>query len=285
MTGRLRSAGIPLAASLLAFVVTVGFSQAAHAQSAENRGGQFAGSDHGSSSGAPAARPRRHRVPSRARAPVFVWHDYTFEGNDATGCWRRTTQLRPEAPPPEYSQQAVDQAFNELANNGILWGACPEDPARPSFDPAAAARLYWEEVVEPPTPEPLHIAPGYAITGLLAYLEIGGDPSPSWALDNPIGPDILITAKPRYVVHWGDRDAPPTRTTSRGRPWPGGPGEITHAYRYQGDTQVRVEAYWTGSWRLAGEGPSAGLALPELAVPTVGTLSLPVRQLQAVRNR
>ncbi|CAN5726506.1 hypothetical protein BH24ACT3_BH24ACT3_08470 [soil metagenome] len=158
----------------------------------------------------------------------------------------------------------------------MLWPRCP--PAAPAFDPAAAAAAYWERFVQPPPPSPLRVAPGEMLVGLEAFLEIGGDPSPTWSLANPIGPAVIITAEPRYVVSWGDGTS--TRTSSQGVPHPGGPGEITHTYQDAGTPTITVRAYWRATWALA-DGSNRG-TLAELPLPTTASLDLPVREVQAV---
>jgi hypothetical protein len=271
---------------VLAFTALEPLGAAADDPTVTPSGGEMKGTDYANYPGSPGSGSggggaRRRAGPGRVQ--MHLWYTVSFEGGDADGCWRMSAEARPDPAPPERSRDYAQADYDSLANNGVLWGGCPQEAAQPRFDPAAAARLYWEQVVSPPTPEPLRVQPGYAITGLTAYLEIGGERNPTWTLENPIGPNIVITATPRYVVRWGEPGAAPTQTTSPGRPYPGGPGEVTHAYRYQGHWRITVEAYWTGSWHL--EGASGGQGLGELAVPTTGSLDLPVRQLQAVRNR
>jgi len=53
-----------------------------------------------------------------------------------------------------------------------------------------------------PRPQP-HIAPGWAITGKLAYLETRGELTHTYSQGTPIGP-MEITARGRYYVDWGD---------------------------------------------------------------------------------
>lgn len=152
-----------------------------------------------------------------------------------------------------------------------LYGACPVED---TFDLVAYITQAWQSEVQPPPPSPLAIAPGKALTGLTAYLEIGGDPNPTTTLPNPIGPDVVITMTPRYVVHWGDDTT--TETRSQGGPYPS--GDVTHTYTETGAVHLTVEAYWTATWSAGG----AGGELPELADPTEAPLDLPVEQRQAV---
>ena len=81
---------------------------------------------------------------------------------------------------------------------------------------------------------------------------------------------------PRYVVSWGDGET--TTTASQGGPYPD--GDVTHVYRDAGGTTITVDAYWRTTWTLAGQGGD----LPELAVPTSGSLDLVVEERQAVTS-
>lgn len=152
-----------------------------------------------------------------------------------------------------------------------LYGACPVED---TFDLVAFIEQAWQSEVQPPPPSPLQVAPGKALTGLTAYLEIGGDPNPVTTLPNPIGPDVVITMTPRYVISWGDGAS--TDTTSQGGPYPS--GDLTHVYTEAEPVVVTVQAYWTATWSAGG----AGDELPELAEPTEASLDLPVEERQVV---
>ncbi len=151
-------------------------------------------------------------------------------------------------------------------HNGNDLDACPATPP----DPRQLLPGAWDQV-RPPPPAPLQVDPGWALTGMPAYLEIGGP--------NPANRTLLgfaISMYPRYVVHWGD-GATTDAGSSQGGPWPD--GDVTHTYRDAGHVQIVVEAYWHA--RV----PALDLNLPELAVPSRAQLDLQVRQIQAVRNR
>ncbi len=136
----------------------------------------------------------------------------------------------------------------------------------------------WQTSVAPPPPSPLRVAPGRAVTGLRAYLEIGGDVPYELTIANPVGANIQLTATPRYVVSWGDGAS--VGTDSQGVAWPGGPGEITHVFTDAGGVTVTVRAYWSGTWSAG----SAGGTLPELPVPTEAALDLPVEEYQVTTD-
>jgi hypothetical protein len=156
---------------------------------------------------------------------------------------------------------------------------CGASVAAPvTLSPGAAAQQVWRDQVKLPPPEP-RIAPGKAITGLAAFLEIGG-PRTRTQTFNVFGYDLTITATASsYDVDWGDGSWS-RNLTSSGGPWPN--GDVRHVFTTQGTYTVRVLERWTGTWSLAGGGGGS----------VDGTLSsegrieaFPVVQVQAVRNR
>jgi hypothetical protein len=174
-------------------------------------------------------------------------------------------------------------------NGGIpeRFSVCPDnllgDPEPPpgiggldqAETPTGLATRYWNEIPLP-RPEP-YIAPGRAITGLLAYLETRGTTSHTYTDPNtPFGP-LTIVATGKYYVDWGDgtRTGPHSR---EGGPWPD--GRITHEYINIGDYDVVVTERWTATWSFGAE---SGV-LDELR--TVGRIEdFPVQQIQAVVMR
>lgn len=185
---------------------------------------------------------------------------------DEQGCWGIVTV--PQGEGGSWDEAVAEQA--QWGENGGAWGSC--DPAD-TIDPAELARTYWYASAAPPPPTPLQVAPGRALTGLPGYLEIGGEVPHVQAIATPIG-TLTFTMTPRYVVDWGDGTT--TETSSQGGPYPG--GDITHTYVEEGGVTITVQAFWRTTWTLAG----AGGDLPELPVPTEGSLDLPVEQRQAV---
>jgi hypothetical protein len=188
------------------------------------------------------------------------------EGYEDDGCWG----IRAVAAGEGVSYEEAVAAQNEQGQNDVLWGNCLVEE---TIDPAFLAQSYWEQRAAPPPPTPLQVQPGWAATGLPAYLEIGGDIPAEQSFATPIG-TLTFTMTPRYVVTWGDGAS--TETTSQGGPPTG--GDLTHTYVDEGQVTITVAAYWHATWSLAG----AGGDLPELPVPTEGTLDLPVEQYQAV---
>jgi hypothetical protein len=220
-------------------------------------GGSETGSDGGSGGGPPVD------------YEIFVDEDGTpvnpTPGNQ--GCW--AIRAVPAGEGLSYEEALADQQLQ--GENGVLWGICEGQEA---IDPAYLAQMYWEQQAAPPPPTPLTVNSGYGtITGLTAYLEIGGEVPATQSFGTPIG-TLTFTMTPRYVVSWGDGSS--TETTSQGGPHPG--GDVTHIYVDEGGVTVTVAAYWHATWTLAG----AGGDLPELPVPTEAALDLPVEEYQAV---
>lgn len=170
-----------------------------------------------------------------------------------------------------YNRQVAD------ANGLVHLPECPKEarpaPALPS--PGDLARQFWD-VRHLPSPT-LEVVPDYAITGKRVYLTIHGPPTAEFEVPNPIGNAVSIRATSRYVVDWGD-GTPPTTTTSRGGRWPD--GDLTHVYDTTATRTITVAQQWSATWTA---GPGTGGALDNLR--TSGSLTLPVRQVQAVRNR
>ncbi|MBI2708518.1 MAG: hypothetical protein HYX34_02315 [Actinobacteria bacterium] len=200
-------------------------------------------------------------------------------GQMVDGCWEIVvTQVSPTPPPPESTLAAALQELARFSTDNFMWTACPPTP-QPAFDPAEAASRMWREDVTPPPPTPLFVEPRQrSLVALKTLLTIRGDARPRWTLNNPIGPDIVITATPRYVVDWGDGTT--TASDTPGVPYPGGPGEIAHRYRDKGTMTITVRAYWRARW-TAGD---AGGDLPELPQPTTATATRPVIEAQAVTD-
>lgn len=268
---------VPVVLLLLAAVSFVGARPVAAAGHCTGTGGDaFGGECDDPGDGAYDGRP--------GPAVYYAWRGTwmalpgELPGNpgEENGCWGAEIVGGPYAtPPPGQSYAEAIASIADVADNGALWGPCPIEDA---FDIDAYVARYWSEVVRPPPPSPLRVGNGRLLVTFNGYLEIGGDPTPEWRLENPIGPTIVIRAAVRYVVHWGD--GAETGTTSRGRPYPGGDGEVTHRYGVSGSKTITVDAYWHASWTAGGDGGQ----LPELPTPTTSDLTLPVLSAQAATD-
>ena len=157
----------------------------------------------------------------------------TYE--DESGCWGATLAEGDSGS----TWGEVQQTLTEY-NDAQAYGVCA---AEDTFDLVAYVNQAWQSVVQPPPPSPLAIDPhDRAVTGLAAFLTIGGDPNPTSTLPNPIGPDVVITMSPRYVVSWDDGST--TETTSQGGPYPR--GDLTHTYIETGSRTITVAGVLDG---------------------------------------
>lgn len=205
--------------------------------------------------------------PIRVPRPEVRW--------DPTGynvCYEPGSQA-PSGPPSDAVQElaAYELSYRVPRCGGFLTPI-------PILSPGAAAQMVWRDQMKLPAPEP-YIAPGKAITGLAAFLEIRG-PRTRTETFNVFGYALTITATVGgYDVDWGDGTWS-RGVTSSGGPWP--KGDVRHVYTDMGKYTVRVVERWSGTWSVAGGG--GGAVDGELG--TEGTIpSFPVDQLQAVRNR
>lgn len=157
-------------------------------------------------------------------------------------------------------------------------GSPPGAPPLPAPDPAVLAlelaRSFWYET-SLPHPK-ARIAPGWAITGKRAYLEVDMPLDRRFEHDTPMGP-LVVRSSARITVDWGD-GARTRAVRSQGGPWPG--GDLTHTWTDAGAVDVVVRAGWTAQWTL---GPYAG-SLQRLSTSAVID-DFPVREVQAVRTR
>ena len=172
-----------------------------------------------------------------------------------------------------------EAAENELRSLRLVpaHGVCSNSPVAPRArpTPGVAAALAWERQVQLPEPA-LHIAPGWALTGKTAYLEVTG-PRDLNRQYEALGYPIAIDATSTLDVDWGDGTVE-RGIRRRGGPWPD--GDITHVYTDLGTYTVTVTQRWTANWRV---GTQQGVIADRLV--TTGSLQLEARQVQAVRNR
>jgi hypothetical protein len=224
--------------------------------------------------GAPtsSSRPPRSSASFSGSEKHYVPYDQLTTAPDGTPCVKTTYVEQPTTSDPGTSD----------LGQGLFSGpylACPipagqtEESATAST-PVAVSVEYWEHIPLP-RPQP-HIAPGRAITGLLAYLETSNEVRHIYTNSTLFGP-LEIVATGRYYVDWGDgqRTGP---YDAEGGPWPD--GTITHQYIDVGNYDVVVTERWTAAWKLGGE--SGNLR----QLQTVGRIDdFPVQQIQAVVYR
>ncbi|MPZ71914.1 MAG: hypothetical protein GEU74_01575 [Nitriliruptorales bacterium] len=158
----------------------------------------------------------------------------------------------------------------------------PDRPARrrpaPPPPPVTPQEIVERTIVNVRLPNPRpNIDPGYAITGMRAYLETGNRSTHRF---NPIatvlGP-LSITARSTYIVDWGDATITGPHATTGGK-YPD--GTITHVYQDSQLLDVVVTQHWTAHWSLAGHSGTIG------GLRSSGALGdFAVREVQAVRTR
>lgn len=216
------------------------------------------------SPGAPAPSAKGSSAdPKRATARP-TWSFWIYSNVDGQFCrQRRTTHV-----------EAVAEQLRPFTTYSMDLPVCAKPSPGESPPPAdEAARSFWDVRV---LPSPvLKVVPDYAITGKLVYLQIAGESEQRFDVDNPLGDDVAIHATSTYRVDWGDGTT--TTTRSQGGPWPS--GDVTHVYeRTSPGVAITVTQLWSATWTA---GPSTG----DLAdLQTTGALTMPVTQLQAVRN-
>lgn len=181
---------------------------------------------------------------------------------------------RPGDPNSSEAFAGEARAFDLAGRFPTCPGSAPA-PAVPST--AAIAEQLWRDRMDLPPPAPT-IAPGWAITGKAAHLEIGGARSTTRTFD-VLGTVVTVTATATtYDVDWGDGTVS-RRVTSRGGPWPS--GDVRHVWTRAGRHDVVVTEHWTGTWSTATE---RGAVRGTLA--TSGRIdAFEVRDVQAVRRR
>jgi hypothetical protein len=162
--------------------------------------------------------------------------------------------------------------YDRLTQDGDTVELCEDQPD----DPGLPAQLVLE-VIETrlPFPEP-SIAPGWALTGMPAYLEVGAPATFSDTVDGDALPvTIEFDATATYRVAWGDGHV--SEHASSGGPWP--EGDIVHTYADALDRTVVV----TPVWSVTASGAGQTFSFPE--VELVGSeFELPVREMQSVRT-
>ena len=151
----------------------------------------------------------------------------------------------------------------------------PRAPVPPPLTPTEVVERTLVNV-RLPSPKP-NVDPGYAVTGMKAYLETGNEKTHEFdAIDTVLGP-LRITATSTYTVDWGD-GATTGPYSSTGGKYPD--GTITHVYQDSGLVDIVVTQNWTAKWRLAGQTGSIG------GLNSSGDLpDFAVREVQAVRRR
>lgn len=231
----------------------------------------------GKRNGRPAAqeqaRNRSRPRPTAPPKPVQYIMDVEVRVDPVTGGRCAYLFNRPGDPLGSEAAENELRSLRLVASHGVCSNSPTPAPTRPT--PGVAAALAWERQVQLPEPA-LRIAPGWALTGKTAYLEIMG-PRELDREYQALGYPITIAATSILDVDWGDGTVE-RGIRRRGGPWPS--GDITHVYTDLGTYTVTVTQRWTANWRV---GSQQGVIADRLV--TTGSLQLEARQVQAVRNR
>lgn len=219
------------------------------------------------------ARNRSRPRPTAPPKPVQYIMDVEVRVDPVTGGRCAYLFNRPGDPLGSEAAENELRSLRLVAAHGVCSNSPTPAPTRPT--PGVAAALAWERQVQLPEPG-LRIAPGWALTGKTAYLEIMG-PRELDREYQALGYPITIAATSILDVDWGDGTVE-RGIRRRGGPWPS--GDITHVYTDLGTYTVTVTQRWTANWRV---GSQQGVIADRLV--TTGSLQLEARQVQAVRNR
>ncbi len=159
--------------------------------------------------------------------------------------------------------------FNPIS----MMTAVPCPTAGPPPPTASQIAQQWARTAHLPAPG-ITVAPGFAVTGLTAYLQIAAHTPWTTAFADPIRTDQIAVScsDTGFDVDWGDGAT--TATSSIGGPYPA--GDVTHAYQQASrGVPVSVTEHWSCTWsdQVGDAGTIAGLT-------SVGTLSLEIREIQ-----
>jgi hypothetical protein len=190
---------------------------------------------------------------------------------------------RPNIPPNsplalEWELRTIEMVDEALAGGSSIGLCRPEDVLSPPT-PTLAANDFVRRF---PLPEPRpQIAPGFALTGLPAYLVIDGQVRFTVEEDLAGWGPMQVTLEPvRFVVDWGDGTVQTITDGRTGAAHDGDPVEqISHTYRWNDpDAAVIVRADWRAEWQVGGfSGTVDGLTVDAV-------LELPVREYRSVRT-
>lgn len=268
-----------LLALAVALVAAAGPARADDEVSINGSGGRIGGaverttSTPGSSAGTPAASPTSSGGGQATPGPIItrnrrgITYDYSNVGG---GKMRYTFDEN-----RDYCRSSV--AFVEC------FGPRPDRPRGGGGGEPAPPPISPQEIVEQtivnvrlPQPQP-NVDPGYAVTGLKAYLETGNRTSHTFdPIDTVLGP-LRISATSSYTVNWGDGSVTGPYDTNGGK-YPD--GTITHVYQDAETVDITVTQNWTAQWSLAGQSGTIGGLQSSGELP-----GFEVREVQAVRRR
>jgi hypothetical protein len=156
---------------------------------------------------------------------------------------------------------------------------CPVDPTEAV--PAVVLREAVTETIRDDLPRPtLEVPPGYALTGMPAYLVTNhqleyGPVTHSVDLGVAVL-DVTVTGSGVTQVDWGDGTS--ATYHAPGTPWPD--GQVVHTYRDAQTVDITVTDTWQVTYRVPALGIEDAIEAP---LPTRTLEGLEVQQVQAVR--
>ena len=164
---------------------------------------------------------------------------------------------------------------------GVAIIACPvAGPAAPPPPPQAGATIVAgaTATLQDQLPHPqLQVQPGYAVTGLTAYLQITTPTGLHFTFPGFRNAVVMTCSWDHFDVNWGDGTDDP-HVTSTGGPWPD--GDVTHVYQQASPSDdLHVTEYWTCPW--TDQLGAAGV----LHLQTANDLPLEIREIQVVETQ
>jgi hypothetical protein len=218
-----------------------------------------------------------------AEAPRFAfepyWGTHPETGEDCIELIRHDSEFIVDSPAAQDWEIRTLQMLGDPRLATVEHRFCDPAYERGDASPAAVAQAFIRSIGIP-SPEP-HIAPGWALTGMPAYLEIAGQDS--FAHEEHIDGFGLLRvefAPTSFTVRWGDGAETHVEDGRTGVPYDGPESEqISHTYRDASpDNVVEVDAHWQARWRLGGIGGAVG------GLQTSEEYPLEVREMQTVRT-
>ncbi|TAN26574.1 MAG: hypothetical protein EPN30_04350 [Actinomycetota bacterium] len=211
---------------------------------------------------------------------VPVYYVYTPEVVTGNPAYSNEPCLAVSTSSPIYSySEAYQLQFSAAQTWSSLAGTYPnctyasqESSAKAHLTPVQEVTNYWDDTVQNELPVPqFTVPPGFALTGLPAFLTANCNTSISFYDTTPIGTaDIQATGE--LWVKWDSNDGWSGPYSSCGLPWPN--GTISHVYENKGSATVSIKETWSASWTLAGaSGTLSGL------FTSPGSLTLPISSI------
>ncbi len=190
-------------------------------------------------------------------------------------------RARPAASPPAGGAAPAVPAVRTCAGNSTLIPCLPAVAAAPPPPPppaagaviVAASRVTLQRQLPAPR---LVVEPGYAVTGLAAYLEIHTPDDLAFTFAGFRNAVFVTCRWTSFDVDWGD-GSPAVDVTSVGGPYPS--GDVTHVYQQAAVADdLHVTENWSCPWR--DEIGGAGVVV----LQSDSHLPLEVREIQTVSD-